>query len=317
VSHTSSQLSRARSSPSTSRDVPPLTAEPITALSPSLGASVGYVTYRAFGQMHPIYIEALGGRHHPRELTIIARLLADGPYSQQELAESLSVNRSMMVHVIDELEHGGYVVRERNPSDRRSNAISATSTGAKALADAGPALLAADATTTRRLSDAEGDRLRTLLTRLLGEDLPAVLAPVSELAGYLIARAHFALHGRADEICEPLGLEVREYGTLATIDDLAPCSQRQIATMLGVSGPVIVDLIDTLEPRGLVVRERNPSDRRSYALRLTTAGAALLKRARAALTIVGDGIDERLGAADHDELRMLLRRLVGAEPAHP
>jgi DNA-binding MarR family transcriptional regulator len=286
-----------------------------TALPPSLGASIGYVNYRAFLQMQQIYVEAIPDHGHPRELTIIARLLASGPCSQQELAGCLSVNRSVMVHVIDDLEQAGYVVRERNPSDRRSYAISVTSAGAKALAAARPALLAADAKTTRALSDAQRQRLRSLLTRLLGDKLPAVVAPLSEGAGYLIARAHFALHNRADEICGPFALEVREYAALATIDDLAPCSQQQVATMLGVSGPVIVELIDALEPRGLVARERNPSDRRSYALRLTAAGARLRERAGAALLVQEDEIGERLGPAGHRELRELLRRLVGADPS--
>jgi DNA-binding MarR family transcriptional regulator len=288
--------------------------EPVTALPPSLGATVGYMLYRAFLQVQQGYEAALAPRH-PRELTIIARLLAGGPCSQHELGECLTVNRSAMVHVIDELEREGLVVRERNATDRRSYALTATGAGAQALEALTPAVRAAEAEVTRRLGGDEFDRLQSLLTRLLGAHLPSAAAPVSGTVGYLVARAHFWSHKRADETCEPFGLEVREYGTLATIDDLAPCSQQQVATMLGVSGPVIVELIDALEPRGLVVRQRNPSDRRSYALRLSESGTALRDRAGAALKAREDELRRRLGAAEYRELCRLLRRLVGAETA--
>jgi DNA-binding MarR family transcriptional regulator len=289
-------------------------AEALTALPPSLGATVGYVLHRAFLQVQQGYVAALTPRH-PRDLTIIARLLAAGPCSQQELGECLTVNRSAMVHVIDELEREGLVSRQRNASDRRSYALTATSAGVALLEALTPALLGADREATRRLANEDRARLQELLARLLGSELAAVAAPVDETTGYLVARAHFQLHKRADETCEPFGLEVREYGTLATIDDLAPCSQQQVATMLGVSGPVVVELIDALEPRGLVVRERNPSDRRSYALRLGESGAALRDRAAAALNAREDETRRRVGVGEYGELCQLLRRLVGAEPA--
>lgn len=287
------------------------TDEPETALAPSLGRSVGYVLYRAFLQMQATYIAAFHGELHPRELTLIARLLASGGSSQQELADCMSVNRSMMVHVIDELEESGFVVRERNTKDRRSYSLRATERAVERLASAAPVLLEADAKATRRLGPDQRRRLRGLLTLLLGSDLPVVVAPVSETIGYLIARAHFGLHARADEILAPLELDIREFGALQTIDDLGPCSQQQVATMLGVSGPVIVELIDALEPRGLVVRERNPADRRSYALRLTGEGSELRGRARDALGVVEEELGKRLGGPP-TELCELLRTLVGA-----
>jgi len=214
----------------------------------------------------------------------------------------------VMVHVIDELEQAGYVVRERNASDRRAYLLRATPAGEELLRSAGPTLLAADANAARRLSADQQPRLRALLEKLLGPDLPEVAAPVSQTLGYLIARAHFKLHASANERLVPLGLDIREYGALQTIADLGPCAQQQVATLLGVSGPVVVELIDALEPRGLVVRERNPDDRRSYALRLTADGEQLRHAARATL----NETDHPLDAAERDRLSELLRVMLGA-----
>lgn len=283
-----------------------------TALSPSLGRSVGYVLYRAFLQMQAIYLDAFDGEVHPRELTLMARLLASGGSSQQELADCMSVHRSMMVHVIDQLEQAGFVTRERSTTDRRSYNLKATDRAVERLAWAAPLMHEAEAKTMRRLNMDQRARLRELLVKLVGPALPAVAPPVSGTTAYVVARAHFALHARANEILAPIGLDIREFATLQTIEDLAPCSQQHVATMLGVSGPVVVELIDALEPRGLVVRERNPLDRRSYALRLTSAGRALRKQARSALSSTEDTIGERLDEGESNELSDLLRLLVGA-----
>jgi DNA-binding MarR family transcriptional regulator len=300
-------------SPAT-RARPTAAAEAQTALSPSLGRSLGYVLHRAFLYMQGTYLDAFRGELHPRELTLIARLLASGGSSQQELADCMSVNRSVMVHHIDDLQRAGLVARDRDASDRRRYCLRATDRAVELLAWAAPTLRAADEQTTRRLSAGQRRQLAALLTLLLGDALPAVVAPVSEMTGYLIARAHFMTRSAAEELCAPLGLDVREFGTLQAINDFEPCSQQHVATMLGVSGPVVVELIDALEPRGLVVRERNPADRRSYALRQTPAGARLRKSAWSALGALEAQLDARLGNRA-PELCELLRATIGAARA--
>ena len=283
-------------------------------VSPSMAGSVGYLLHRAFLQTQDILVARVGGERHPRDLTLLAHLRAAGPCSQQELATRMSVNRSVMVGVIDALERDGLVVRERNPADRRSYAVTATDRADELLERLTPTMLAGDAELTRRLSAAERREVMALLRTLLGPSLPVVVAPASKMVGYLVARAHWRLHVRADEALEALGIEVREFGALATLDDVAPCPQQLVATLTGVSGPVIVELMDALEPRGLVRRERNPLDRRSYALQLSEAGSELVGRARAVLASeIDDQIVEALGdPSAYDRLAALLRQMIGA-----
>jgi DNA-binding MarR family transcriptional regulator len=286
-----------------------------TAFAPSLAGNVGYLLHRAFQHMQTIHAES-AEKPHPRELSLVARLLATGPQPQHELAHALSVNRSVMVHVLDELERQGLVVRERNPSDRRSHLVTATAAGAVALERAAPAMLAADRRVTARLAPAKRERLYALLGGLLGPALPEVVAPTSQTVTYRIARGHFLLAARANHALEPLELDVREFGLLSSVHDLAPCSQQEIARRLDVSGPVIVELVDSLEARGLIVRERNPEDRRSYALRLSAPGEALLERARALIAaMVATIAHEGIGSAGMYELAALLREMLGGAAA--
>lgn len=285
-----------------------------TILSPSLADNIGYLLHRASQHVQAIHAEA-DTRPHPRELAIVSRLLAIGPQPQHELAHTLSVNRSVMVHLLDSLERQGLVARERNPLDRRSHLVSATEAGAAALARAAPAMLAADERVTARLSVAKRQRLYALLGALLGPALPDVAAPISGTVTYRIARAHFLLAARANRALAPLGLDVREFGLMTSVRDLGPCSQQEIATRLDVSGPVIVELVDALEARDLVMRERNQVDRRSYALRLSAEGDALLARAHTAIESALTEASQEIGRAGMRRLAALLRELIGAGSA--
>src|SRR5256885_8585368 len=69
--------------------------------------------------------ERASSRLAPLGLTVrtcgILNLLVDqGPLSQQAIGEMLSIDRTTMVEIVDELEHAGIVRRIRNPRDRRA-----------------------------------------------------------------------------------------------------------------------------------------------------------------------------------------------------
>ena len=55
-------------------------------------------------------------------------------------------------------------------------------------------------------------------------------------------------------------------------------NQRQLASHLGVLPSRLVLLLDELEAKGLVTRQRSPRDRRNQQLQLTLKGARLLEK---------------------------------------
>ena len=57
-----------------------------------------------------------------------------GPLAQYELADQLGLNRSHLVHYVDELESREAVRRERDPEDRRRQVVSLTPAGRTLLA---------------------------------------------------------------------------------------------------------------------------------------------------------------------------------------
>ena len=61
--------------------------------------------------------------------SILAVLADEEPRSQQALAESLRIDRSTMVNLVDDLERGGHVRRRRRPRDRRAYVVEITEQG--------------------------------------------------------------------------------------------------------------------------------------------------------------------------------------------
>ena len=67
------------------------------------------------------------------------------------------------------------------------------------------------------------------------------------------------------------------FPTFVVLDALANeegLTQRALAGTLGVEGPTITRLLDSMEAQGLVERRPNPEDRRAYGIYPTPAGRA-------------------------------------------
>src|ERR1700726_811035 len=66
------------------------------------------------------------------------------------------------------------------------------------------------------------------------------------------------------ERIRPLALTPPQAGVLRLLAQFPGQSQRELADALQMHAPRLVALIDELEGRGLVARERDPHDRRNY-----------------------------------------------------
>jgi DNA-binding MarR family transcriptional regulator len=64
-----------------------------------------------------------------REAEILLRLRAYGPLTQQQLIEQLDVDPSNLVTMLNRLESGGLLARERDAADRRRHIVTITADG--------------------------------------------------------------------------------------------------------------------------------------------------------------------------------------------
>lgn len=128
--------------------------------------------------------------------------------------------------------------------------------------------------------------------------------------GYLLGRAHLEHRRIAEERLAPLGLRGKEFGALTILATEGEMSQQHLGELMGVDRTTMVAVVDALQSAGLVERERDPRDRRAYALRATSRGRRVLGQATTAAREAEDAFLARLPAADRDELRRLLAVLL-------
>ena len=248
-----------------------------------------------------------------RDVVVLGALAGQDAASQQDLADRLSVNRTIMVKLIDRLQEAGYVTRTRNPANRRTYVLSLTGAGAAALTGMRADAARRQERITAALAPAERQRLDELLSALLPEsERPAVAS-----TEHLVTQAHYRFRRLGDQAIADQGLggsglRTRHFGVLPALDLLGPCPQQQLARELGFTEATTAQLVDELVQAGLVTRGQDPRDRRRYALELTDAGRQRIPPMLAALRQVEAGVTELLGPARHEELHALLLKLLPA-----
>lgn len=122
---------------------------------------------------------------------------------------------------------------------------------------------------------------------------------------YLVARLW---RREVDEALGRYGLSAATWQPLAHISRLGEgIRQRDLAESLGIEGPSLVRLLDTLETQGLIERREDESDRRAKAVHLTADGRTLVEGIRG----IAAEVRERLLAGVADEDVMLCLGLLG------
>jgi DNA-binding MarR family transcriptional regulator len=123
-----------------------------------------------------------------------------------------------------------------------------------------------------------------MVTRTAIEPTPRPMQRVAqELAasnGFLLARLGLGFKALALARAEEEGFELYDYSVLALLAEGDRETQSTIANALGVDPSRLVALLDSLERRGLVVRQRDPQDRRRHVVSITAAGKDQLVQLR-------------------------------------
>ncbi|MFB7209946.1 MarR family winged helix-turn-helix transcriptional regulator [Streptomyces sp. NPDC056255] len=100
--------------------------------------------------------------------TVLMAIVDAPTRSQLALAQAVSVDKSKLVLVLDELEAAGLVRRRPDPADRRARIVEATDTGRRVLDDARADVEAIENNLLADLDPATRNALRTALGQLTG-----------------------------------------------------------------------------------------------------------------------------------------------------
>jgi DNA-binding MarR family transcriptional regulator len=134
----------------------------------------------------------------------------------------------------------------------------------------------------------------------------ADLDPLFTSAGYLVLKAGVHFQALIEETLDRLDLTGRQLLVLGFVGSEGDLSQQMVSQRLGLDPTIIVALVDELEGRGVLTRERDPDDRRRHRLQITPKGRKLYQAAVKAVTAVEREFLAPLDRADRETLRNLL-----------
>ncbi|MCA7118686.1 MAG: MarR family transcriptional regulator [Acidibrevibacterium sp.] len=135
--------------------------------------------------------------------------------------------------------------------------------------------------------------------------------------GFALRLAQIAVFQDFHRAVADLDLRPGQYSVLLMLRENPGIRASQVAEALGIKRTNFVPLLDGLEARGLVTRDRMESDRRAFALFLTANGTTLLARAEAAIAHHEQRLALALGEAGKPTLLALLAQLTATARGTP
>lgn len=128
---------------------------------------------------------------------------------------------------------------------------------------------------------------------------------------YALSQLHQTLTTRLERALAAEGLSLRTHQVLACVDEHLGGSQQEVSESIEVDRSEMVRIIDRLEAAGMVVRERNPSDRRRHRLKLTPSGRRALRVGERVIESATENALSHLSEAEQRTLYSLTLRALG------
>jgi MarR family transcriptional regulator, multiple antibiotic resistance protein MarR len=128
--------------------------------------------------------------------------------------------------------------------------------------------------------------------------------------GHLLGRARASLLSGLDAELAPFGLNAMQYAVLKYLADGTAETAADLCRSMYYDTGSMTRIVDHLEEKGLLRRERCREDRRVVYLRVSPAGRAQLPRLRAIGTRVLEEHLTGFSAAEIDTLKRCLGRMI-------
>lgn len=136
---------------------------------------------------------------------------------------------------------------------------------------------------------------------------------LDHLMGFKTSLADARLRRAFHQRMKPLKLRPVDFTILLLLAANEGVSQKSLCGALDISAPGLAVILDRLQARDLLVRERNENDKREHRLALTETGKCLALEAES----ISHGLEaEALSSLTHTEQEMLaylLNKMLGVE----
>jgi DNA-binding MarR family transcriptional regulator len=149
-------------------------------------------------------------------------------------------------------------------------------------------------------------------TEIPARPVPRLAKELLQSSGFLLAKLGMGFKAKAVAKLEEAGFDPYHYSVLAILGEGARETQAMIADTLALDPSRLVALLDSLEDRELVVRQRDPEDRRRHVVTITAAGKQELSRLRAIVQEVEEEFLAPLDAKSRKAFHEMLQQLACA-----
>ncbi|MEO8542796.1 MAG: MarR family winged helix-turn-helix transcriptional regulator [Betaproteobacteria bacterium] len=132
---------------------------------------------------------------------------------------------------------------------------------------------------------------------------------LQSLVGYNARRAAlFIIEGFLERMAE-FDLRPVDFSVMSVIHHNPGITSRQLCAALALLPPNLVGLIQSLEERGMVLRQRHPHDGRALRLYPTPVGGAIMVQAEQAVSDLEVARTRKLTPAQRNTLMQLLQKI--------
>lgn len=133
--------------------------------------------------------------------------------------------------------------------------------------------------------------------------------PLTELVGYRLRRAQIRIYQDFLDAMDPCSITPPRFSAMTLIRHNTGMKLTELARAMGIARSGAVEVVNSLEKLGYVLRMESPVDRRAYALALTEQGRAVLDRVTALVQEHDGRVSARLTIEERQQLRCLLDKL--------
>ncbi|WP_442907012.1 MarR family winged helix-turn-helix transcriptional regulator [Kitasatospora sp. NBC_01250] len=134
----------------------------------------------------------------------------------------------------------------------------------------------------------------------------APFSRLQTLPSWFLGRAGALAHRLVADALGEEGVRMGHHAVLCAVAEFGPLAQAELSRTVRIDPKDVVGILNDLQTKGLVLRDRDPRDARKNAIALSPAGAELLTR----LERLGDTANEELLTPLAPEERELLLSLV-------
>lgn len=131
----------------------------------------------------------------------------------------------------------------------------------------------------------------------------------NSLIGFLVYDAQRAIAKSLETALKPYEITPGQWNLINQLDSAGELSQKQLAERTRKEQATITRYLDTLERKGLVVRNQHKSDRRAHAISVTDKAHELVVTAQPVTVEAADRLIEGIDQADLDTFVAVLAKL--------